>query len=92
MPGRDPTPNPVGNVQLKYLTFNCWGEDTFLEWRCFCSEVWNIFFGHYAAVEEKQKAALALNWFGHDGSELGNSWEMVKNNTVKVSLKTYVIP
>ena len=50
----------------------------------FCSEVENIFLGPYAAMKEKQKATLAINWKHYDGCELVNVWEMAARYTAKV--------
>ena len=68
MPGGDPALNPVGNIQLNCLTFNWQAKAKFLEWRCFNSEVESIFLDLYAAMEEKQKAALTINVMGSNGS------------------------
>ena len=38
-------------------------------------------------MEEKQKTPLAINWMGHDGSELVNSWEMATRDTTEESVK-----
>ena len=86
MPSRNLAPSHAGNIQLNCLTFNPYPIDKFLERKCFQSEVENIFLGPYTAGQEKQKAAISINWMGCDGSELVNSWKTATRNTAKESL------
>ena len=46
----------------------------------------NVFTRPYATMEDMQKAALTINWIGHDGSELVNSWDNDTCKTAKESL------
>ena len=87
MLGRDPAPPPMGNIQQNFLAFNCQAKDKFLEWRYFHFGGENIFIGPYAAMEEKEMAALDINWMGCDGSELVNSCKIATRGTGKESLK-----
>ena len=87
MTGEDPAPTPVGNIKLNGQTFNWQAKDKSFKWRCFHSELENILLDPYAAMKEKQKAALVITWLGHDGSELVDSTEMITRDTTQESLK-----
>ena len=67
----DPVPT-LGSIPLNCPTFSWQAKEHFPEWRCFRSEVENVFAGPYAAMEGKQKPALTINWMYQEGSEIVN--------------------